>query len=75
MDVRANNSLDEIRGSLAVVVNEQNSRLTETSRRQEMVIAGLHDEVFELKNLIKKLQVGEASSRGGGVFCIPWNRG
>lgn len=38
--------------------NEQNTRLTETNRRQDMVIASLHDEVFELKNLVKTCNQG-----------------
>lgn len=47
------------------MVDQQNIRLTETNRRQEKVIACMYDEMFELKNVVKKFQDGEGSSSRG----------
>lgn len=62
---------EEIRGSLVAIVGEQNKRLTAVTRRQNQVIAGMSEELDELRRMVKELQEGGGSGGAGGSSRTP----
>lgn len=50
--------MEEMQGSLAAIINEQNARLTETDKRQDMIMSKMSDELCELRSMMQNLQGG-----------------
>lgn len=58
--------MDEIHGSQVSIMGEQNSRLTEVTRRHDMVMSRMSDELCDLKRIVKNLEGGNNRQLGEG---------
>lgn len=63
MEGSQDTQISEIRENLANVIRDYSVHLSEASRRQDIVISNLSDELCELKATIKQLQLGGNSNR------------
>lgn len=61
MDTSTENIMEEVRGTLTAIVREQNSRLTEVTKRQDGMISAMSNELSELRRMVQKLQGGSSS--------------
>lgn len=51
-------SLDEMHGSVAAIIGEKNARMKEITKRQDMMMSRMSDELCELKSMLQNLQEG-----------------
>lgn len=59
MEGFADNSIEQVRGSLVAIIGEQNSRLIEITKRQDGVLSVMSDEPGELRRMVRDLQGGD----------------
>lgn len=64
MEGSSDEVMEEIRNSLASITADQSTRLTNVTRRHDLVISNICEEVCEVKHLLKNLH-GGTCSRGG----------
>lgn len=63
MEGSSENIIEEVRESLMAIVGEQNSRLTEVTRRQDGMMSSMSDEFVELRKIVRELQGYEGGWR------------
>lgn len=61
MEGFADNSIEQVRGSLVAIIGEQNFRLIEITKRQDGVLSVMSDEPGELRRMVRDLQGGGPS--------------
>lgn len=66
MEGHSGEALEEIRGSLVAIMGEQNSRLMEVTKRHDMVMSGISNELCDMKRIVWELHGGGPSRNRTG---------